>query len=291
MGTSEKDNLNGFLLIDKPEGITSRNALDIVLRALNTKGGYEGTLDPFASGLLLAGTGTACRFFRYFTELPKTYTAVLQLGTETDTLDKEGSIVKESEVPDISRDDIRQAERKFTGTIDQVPPSFSALKKDGRRGYDLARKGCPVEFEPRSVHIESLAIEPVDRTKLRLLCTVSRGTYIRSLGRDIARSFGTAGHLISLRRLSIGKFTAEEAVLPENISNSHIISADSALYWMDEVSITKEQAEKLINGNGIQLESEPGLYLLKSDNLFLGVGEHRDGTLRPHRLLPQQPGD
>lgn len=286
MGKAEKNRHSGFILIDKPEGITSRKALDAVLRTLKSTGGYEGILDPFASGLILAGTGTACRFFRYFGDLLKQYTAVLKLGEETDTLDREGVSVEKREVPDLSETDMERAGHDFTGIIKQVPPSFSALKKDGKRGYDLARNGNPVSFEPRSVFIKELQITASDKKELRFSCTVSRGTYIRSLARDIARYLGTAGHLTSLRRLKIGDFSVEDALDPADIRAEHLIPAESALYWIDEFRLDDKQARRIISGSSVKTEADPGLYKLRIGSKFLGIGEAGGGHIRPHRLLP-----
>jgi len=286
MGKAEQREHSGFILIDKPEGITSRKALDTVLNTLHAGGGYEGILDPFASGLILAGVGTACRFFRYFSPLLKQYTAVLKLGEETDTLDREGTPVEKRDVPDISEADIERIQDDFTGVIEQVPPSFSALKKDGRRGYELARSGSPVRFDARSVFVKQLEVTEYDKNGIRFSCSVSRGTYIRSLARDIARSLGTAGHLTALRRIGIGNFSVEDALPPADIRFAHIMPADSALYWFDELRLDDTQAGKIVSGAAVRTEAEPGLYKLRQGTRFLGIGEYRQGYLRPHRLLP-----
>lgn len=289
----EEKGINGFLLVDKPEGITSRAALNQTLNKLNTtKGGYEGTLDPFAGGLLIAGLGSACRFFRYFGSLRKRYRGVLQLGTETDTLDRDGRTVRETEIPELTGKDIENIEKAFTGSLHQVPPAFSALKKNGVRGYDLARRGSPVRFEMRDIHVYDFTVETSERGRITFSCTVSRGTYIRSMARDIAAHIGAAGHLAGLRRLSIGDFSAEDAVFPEHADVSDLIPAETALYWMRDVSLESRHARSLIHGQTVPFDSEEGLCRVACGGIFLGVGECRQGELRAQRLLPQtQPGD
>jgi len=274
-------------LVDKPEGWTSRKAMNVVQRRLRVRGGYEGTLDPFASGLLLVGIGRATRFFQFFRPLLKEYVATLLLGSETDTLDPEGEVVSTAPVPPITVEDVRGAATSLTGSLEQVPPKFSALKVRGRRAYDLAREGKEVALKPRKVFVEKLEILSVDGDRITFRCVVSTGTYVRALGRDLARALGTVGHLISLRRTAIGDFRVERAKHPEEVEVGDVIPTEEALYWMGKVSLSGREARLFLNGGRVRVEGEEGPYRVFVDGRFVGVGRLEGGILKPERLLPR----
>jgi tRNA pseudouridine55 synthase len=205
---------HGLVLLDKPDGLTSFSALGAVKRALGTgRVGHAGTLDRFATGLLIALTGRLTRLADLVSGLDKRYRAVLRLGVETDTLDPEGRIVEERPLPDLAS--IETAAACFRGPVEQRPPAYSAVHVSGRRAYALAREGRAPELPPRAVTIHSLDILRFEPPELELEVCCSKGTYVRSLARDLGRRAGSCAHLRSLRRLSIGPFSAEEAVHPE----------------------------------------------------------------------------
>jgi len=224
--------MNGVILIDKPAGITS---FDVVysLRKLTKvkKIGHAGTLDPFATGLLIVCISrNSTRHIDRFTQLEKTYTAKLRLGKKTDTADIEGKILKVARIPELSRNKISDILKDFEGQIEQVPPTFSAIKKDGKPLYKFARKGIEVKVESRTVTIHSIKLKDYIPPDIIFCTKVSKGTYIRTLGEDIAQKLGTVGHLIELRRDSIGPFIASEAIpideLTEDTIKHHIHPID-----------------------------------------------------------------
>lgn len=208
---------HGWIILDKPLGLGSTQAVGAVKRVCREAGlgkvkvGHGGTLDPLASGVLPIALGEATKLCGRMLDASKVYTFTVQFGTETDTLDLEGKVIAESPVrPALA--DIEAVLPRFTGHIEQVPPAYSALKVDGMRAYDLARKGAAVELQSRAVTIHSLHREAAEADSVTLIASVSKGTYIRSLARDIALALGTVGHVTMLRRLKAGPFGIDQAI-------------------------------------------------------------------------------
>jgi tRNA pseudouridine55 synthase len=213
MTTTDVAKPSGILLVDKPVGISSARAVATTKRALGgTKVGHLGTLDPFASGLLPLCVGEGTKVAQYLNLADKTYRGVIRLGVETDTLDRTGETIAESPVPDLRALDLEALAGRFTGEIDQVPPAFSAIKRDGVRMYKLAREGKAPELEPRRVTVYALELAVLDETRLSLRAACSKGTYIRSLARDIGREIGCGGTLEELVRTGFGRFALDRAV-------------------------------------------------------------------------------
>ena len=199
-----------LLLMDKKEGVTSFSSLyPIKKEHKGEKVGHAGTLDKFASGLMVVFTGAATRLNPVFSSFGKRYRGTLLFGTETDTLDPEGSVIEKSDnIP--TKEEIEKILQTFIGKQLQTPPMYSALHVDGKRAYMMARKGVDVEMEPREIEIYSLSLISYDNGVLEFDAAVSKGTYIRSLARDIALALDTRGHLIALRRTEVGPFTLED---------------------------------------------------------------------------------
>lgn len=205
----------GLLLVDKPGGVSSHDVVAVARRALREKRiGHAGTLDPFATGLLILLLGRATRLMRYVRDEPKRYDAVLRFGAETDTEDPDGTIVREAPLP--SRAALESAVRAFTGTFEQVPPAYSAKHVDGGRAYEVARSGRAVALAPIPVTVYECVLDAfeeggagVARCRMRVSC--AGGTYVRSLARDLARAAGSAAHLTALHRVSAGVFHAANA--------------------------------------------------------------------------------
>lgn len=213
--------MEGVINLDKPPGITSAQAVDAVKRMLprGTKIGHAGTLDPFATGVLLLLVGRATKACERLMDSPKQYEATVKLGATTATDDLESPEIP-APVPPRARPaaaTVAGATQRFVGDIMQRPPSFSAMKVDGRRAYDLARRGHAVELEPRPVRVYGIEILEYDWPLLRLRIDCGRGTYIRSIARDLGEALGTGGYLTQLRRIRIGDFTAEFAVTVERL--------------------------------------------------------------------------
>ncbi|MDR1748399.1 MAG: tRNA pseudouridine(55) synthase TruB [Spirochaetaceae bacterium] len=202
---------SGILLLAKQRGLTSFSSLWAVKRALETKKiGHTGTLDTFADGLLVVLSGKMTRLVSHITDFDKTYDALIRFGTETDTLDPEGAVIGSAPLPDEKR--FREAVSGFTGGQLQFPPAYSALRVNGRRSSDMVRSGEQVELCPRPVTIHSIDILSFSGEYARIRVSCSKGTYIRSLARDIALACGSRGHLAALRRTSVGPFRLEDAV-------------------------------------------------------------------------------
>ncbi|MFI5232638.1 MAG: tRNA pseudouridine(55) synthase TruB [Gemmatimonadales bacterium] len=249
----------GLLLVDKPAGVSSHDVVAIARRALHEKRiGHAGTLDPFATGLLILLLGRATRLMRYVHDEPKIYDAVVTFGAETDTEDPHGTVVREAALP--SRGSIEAAARAFVGTIEQVPPVFSAKQVGGERSYDLARAGRAVPLAPVSVTIHECAPSAFEETAagvarcaLRVSC--AGGTYVRSIARDLARAAGSAGHLMSLRRVSAGGFFADRAFSLASLQ-SGAVSVEAPLAALDGYPAQGITPDEIVSvGRGMPIET------------------------------------
>jgi tRNA pseudouridine55 synthase len=203
--------LTGLVLVDKPAGMTSHDAVAIVRRALKTRRvGHTGTLDPFATGLLVVLIGRGTRLIPYVDGEPKVYDATIRFGAETDTDDLTGDVVREANLP--SDDEIMAAIQRLTGEIDQLPPAYSAKKLDGVRAYDAARRGAALTLAAARVRVDDWTLRGRDDKNLKVRITCGGGTYIRALARDLGRYSGSAAHLSELRRVRSGPFDVKDAV-------------------------------------------------------------------------------
>jgi tRNA pseudouridine55 synthase len=252
--------MNGILLLKKPTGISSARVLNPVKRVFpGQRVGHTGTLDPFASGLMIVLVGSATRLSRWFLKTDKRYSATITLGAETDTLDTEGSVVEEMPVPPF--EDLQAMVPRFLGSISQVPPVFSALKVDGKRAYERARRGEDVTMTPRNVEIHDLTVGPgaiPDTIELSVHC--GSGTYIRSLARDLARAAGTRGYCSRLERTAVGPFDRADAVSIEELDASetpgrHLIPVTAGVTRLGTIpirSVSSESARRLAQGKPIE---------------------------------------
>ena len=213
-----KSIVSGVLLIDKPQGMTSQQVVSKVKYLLKSdvhdskKAGHTGTLDPMATGLLPICLGEATKFSHYQLDAVKSYQAIIKLGEQTDTGDAEGEIIATSPVPHVTQAMLQSVTEQFLGEIMQVPPMYSALKKDGKKLYELAREGIEVERAARPLTIYELSLTPLSDQQLQLTVTCSKGTYVRVLAEDIAKALGTLGHLTALRRIRTGDFEIANAI-------------------------------------------------------------------------------
>ncbi len=255
--------MDGIILIDKPSGITSAEVVRrIKARVKPSRVGHLGTLDPFATGVLPIMVGEATKLAPMLEGGEKVYQGMIKLGIETDTLDRDGKVAREAPVPNIDSDRLAEVAKQFTGKIDQVPPIFSAIKREGVRMYKLARKGNPEELEPppiRTVEIKGLSLELSAPEEIRFVATCSPGTYARSLARDIGIALGTVAHLKDLRRTRSGHFAIADAINLENAlkaSPCPSIGLRDALPDLAEL-IVDDAAEKLLrNGDPRALEGK-----------------------------------
>ena len=252
---------SGFILLDKVAGETSFKALFPLKRVFSTKRvGHAGTLDLRASGLIIAATGRATRLLPYVEAKDKCYTFRLHLGYETDTLEWDGDVVEQGNALVINRAALEAVLPQFTGDIDQVPPRYCAVKIDGRRASDWAERGKDFEMKPRRIHIESLKVvgeggvtegcSGKEFATFDIECVCSKGTYVRALGRDIARSLGTCGCVSQIRRHRIGKVSVESAVRGEDLTREHLKSVEQVLDF-PVVKLDDDQMAVIRKGNWI----------------------------------------
>jgi tRNA pseudouridine55 synthase len=286
---------DGVLLLDKPSGMTSNGALQQAKRLLGArKAGHAGTLDPLASGLLPLLFGEATKFARFALDSDKTYLASVRLGVTTATGDAEGEVLERRPV---SVDDagIEAALGELRGAIEQVPPMYSALKRDGRPLYELARAGQTVERAPRHVLIHELVLLEREGDLLRLRVRCSKGTYVRQLAADLGETLGCGGHLESLRRTAAGGYVLERAITLEDLGRlepaarlGRLLPAESLLASLPQFQLPAADSQRFSQGQAVAVPgSGEGYCQVRGEaGALLGVGESAaDGKLRPVRLL------
>jgi tRNA pseudouridine55 synthase len=283
----------GFLNVDKPGGMTSRDVVNRVERLVRpAKCGHAGTLDPLATGVLVVALGQATRLMEYVHRLPKTYQGTFLLGRESDTEDIEGDVV-ELELPPVpSIAALEGAVQQFVGTIQQRPPDYSAIKVEGKRAYKMARRGEAVELAARPVEIYSLKIVRYEYPELELLVRCGSGTYIRSLGRDLAASLDTAAVMSQLRRLAIGPFGVEEAVCVDALSRerieSRLLSPLIGLEGMARVEVKEEEVRRLMNGQVIAnrwATDAQEAAAIAGDGRLVAILQPKNGGLAPAKCF------
>jgi len=296
----EYRDVDGVLLLDKPIGMTSNQALQHVRRLYNArKAGHTGSLDPLASGLLPLCFGEATKFSSHLLESDKFYVVSCRLGERTRTGDAEGEVVESQPVPKLTGAAIERALAEFHGDIQQVPPMYSALKHQGQRLYDLAREGVEVERKPRTVSIRELQLlgHMPDSLEMSVLC--SKGTYIRTLVEDIAAALGTCAHVTALRRLAVGPYgrdgypmysldqLREWAPEPGRL-DSLLLPIDSALVQWPEARLGADAAWYFGRGQAVVVPGAPtaGMLRIYAGERFLGIGQIlADGRVAPKRLV------
>lgn len=266
MRRKKGEDINGWLIVDKPRDIGSTQVVNLTRRLFNAKkNGHAGTLDPFATGILPIAFGEATKLLPYVTDGRKEYEFVVQWGKATDTGDSEGKIVSESDkIPD--REEILAVIPQFVGQINQVPPAYSAIKINGRRAYALARSGEEVSIPERTVEVYALELlEELPEGQARFRVECSKGTYVRSLGRDLAEKLGTCGFLQELRRTKCGQFGLESKILLENIKNigygenrkEVLLPVITCLRDIADIAVTEADAAKLRMGQSLSPRSYP----------------------------------
>ena len=261
---------SGLLLVDKPQGITSHDAVNKLRRAIGVrKVGHAGTLDPMATGLLVAGVGRATRLLRFLGSLPKVYEATIHLGVETSTLDATGEVLRKAPAH-VSKTDLEVALTAFQGDIEQSPPAYSAVKVGGRRLYSAARMGEQLSAPLRRVRIDTLHLRRFDPPFADLLVECSGGTYIRSLAADIGNELGCGAHLAALRRTAVGSFRVEDAVPPDE--PGPLLPLERAVEHLPSVTLDEEEAKVVIHGCCLGPAGLTGPYRAMSpDERLIGI--------------------
>ncbi|MBV6475765.1 MAG: tRNA pseudouridine synthase B [Rhodocyclaceae bacterium] len=287
--------VDGVLLLDKPAGITSNAALQKAKWLLNAaKAGHTGTLDPMATGLLPLCFGEATKFAGELLHADKGYTASVQLGVRTDTGDAEG-VVLETRPVSVTPGQLEAVLARFCGTISQVPPMHSALKRDGRPLYEYARKGIELEREPREVSIFSLNVREISREGFIFDVDCSKGTYVRTLAQDIGEALGCGGHLTALRRTRIGDLRLDDAMTLEALEaqpapsrDAVLRPADSLLSGLPRLALADDEARRFSHGQTVRAAQVPAgsCRVYAAAGGFLGLGRlGSDGMLAPLRLV------
>ncbi len=298
----ERD-VHGILLLDKPAGITSNDALQRIKRLYRAaRAGHTGSLDKPATGMLPLCLGEATKVSSYILNADKTYVSVAKLGVMTSTADAEGEILETRQVPELNQRQLEKVTAQFVGDIKQVPPMYSALKVDGQRLYKLAYQGLKVERKSRPVTIQKIDLLNFDEDSFTIKVRCSKGTYIRTLVEDIGQALGCGAHVRSLRRLSTGPFNEAQMVRMETIENLSnedeeenaaldqlLVPVDSALEHLAEVNLTEEMAYQLCLGQSVSVPQAPTEGLVRIyDHMyaFIGIGTILDdGRVAPKRLL------
>ena len=293
-----RDLVDGVLLLDKPVGLSSNDALIKAKRVLNAKkAGHTGTLDPFATGLLPLCFGEATKFSQDLLEADKTYEATVHLGITTNTGDTEGEVIEQRDV-DVTPEQIEAALARFRGPILQVPPMYSALKRDGKALYEYAREGIVLEREARPVTIHALSLVEYTAPFLKILVTCSKGTYVRVLGEDIGAALGCGAHLNALRSIQVGALTAETMITLEALQGhaeplSLLAPVDALLSSFPAVALTDELAKRFLNGQRLALgkedvavPAEQGRVRVYHGDKLLGTANLQEWSiLAPERLI------
>ncbi len=275
-----KYELSGILNINKPRGLTSHDVVDKIREISGVrKVGHAGTLDPIATGVLVICLGKATRLVNFIMQSPKTYRATLRLGISTNTHDAEGEIIREAPV-NVSLEELKEALKSFVGSIEQIPPLFSAIKIAGKRLYELAREGKEVTPPPRKVEIYRLEVVEWNRPFLTIEVECSPGTYIRALARDLGEKLGCGAHVTELTRLRSGRFNLEDAVTLEELERSklkqHLLPPEVAVADLPAVILERGEEKRIRLGQKVRGNPQGGEGLHKVysfDGRFLGLAE------------------
>jgi tRNA pseudouridine55 synthase len=282
------------LPVDKPEGPTSHDVVRAARKAVGSRRvGHTGTLDPFASGLLLLCVERATRLAEYLSARDKTYEAVARLGIVTDTLDREGSVVEERNGWEaLDRGGIEAVLERFRGEIDQIPPEYSAKKVGGVAAYRRARRGESVTLAPVRVRIESLEITHLDLPHIGLRVTCSSGTYVRSLAHDIGQALGVGAHLASLRRTAIGDLSVERALAYEDLSDPAAVAAAAlspleALGHLPTLDVDDAAVERIMHGGSVAVvgSATSGTVVLAHAGSLIAIGERDNDVVHPRKVF------
>lgn len=282
--------MDGILIINKHKGCTSHDIVYKVKKILNEKVGHTGTLDPMATGVLplLIGKGTLCS--KYLINHDKIYQVKLKLGQETDTLDSEGKVVKEKQVPDNSfiKENIEKVLKTFIGKQEQIPPMYSAIKVKGKKLYEYARKGQEVKIEPRKIEVYNIELLNIDSIKkeIEFIVNCSKGTYIRSLCKDIALKLDTVGFMSQLNRVQVGEFNISESLtlqeLEEGLPNmkTHLITIEELFKNNENINLEDKKIKHFENGVQLTRQEPDGIYKIYNNSNFIGIGIIKNNLLK-----------
>jgi tRNA pseudouridine55 synthase len=272
-----KDAISGVLVIDKPTGMTSHDVVNIVRRGTGIRrAGHTGTLDPRASGVLVILVGTAVRLSEYISASDKRYQAIIRMGTATDTYDAEGAFTRDEVTVDVTEEQFEAELKKFEGEVEQTPPAYSAVKINGRKAYEMARKGEEVEIEPRMIQVHHLEVLEWATPEVVVDVHCSSGTYIRSLANDLGEVLGCGAYLVGLRRTKNGRFSLRDAVPLRKLKDAfeagdwykHLIPAAESLSDWPSVVLSADEVEILRHGQRVAVDADD-----PEDEMVRGISE------------------
>lgn len=278
--------MDGILIINKPKGYTSHDIVNVLRKKLNTKKiGHAGTLDPNATGVLIALVGKATKLSKYLIEHDKVYIAKLKLGEEKDTGDADGETICMEDVEEISTPNIEETLKSFLGKQQQKPPKYSAIKINGKKAYEYARQGQDVEIKPREIEIYDIDLLNYSGNIITFKVKCSKGTYIRTLCEDIAKRLNTVGYTLELNRIKVDKFDIKDSIEIENLDNIEKIK--EKLYPIEEILeeyqkiyLNQKYLKLFLNGVKLKKEEQDGVYTIYYNNNLIATGVIEKGILK-----------
>lgn len=283
--------MDGIIVINKEKEYTSNDVVAKLKKKLNiSKVGHTGTLDPNATGVLPILIGKGTKFSKYLINHDKIYEVELELGKKTDTADIEGKVIEEENVDEkYIKENLLQVLESFVGKQEQIPPMYSAIKKNGKKLYEYARAGEKVEIEPRKIEIYKIDLNKYDKNIISFVVSCSKGTYIRSLCEDIAEKLNTVGYMKNLKRLQVGKFNIKDAVYIDDIDlknvNDHLITPEEILRGIPCINLGEKKLKLFLNGVQLTANNIDGLYKIYVANKFIGTGTIKKGLLKRDIIL------
>lgn len=283
--------MDGIIVINKEKEYTSHDVVAKLKKKLNiSKVGHTGTLDPNATGVLPILIGKGTKFSKYLINHDKIYEVQLELGKKTDTADVEGKIIEEKKVDEkYIKENLLQVLASFVGKQEQIPPIYSAIKKNGKKLYEYARAGEKVELEARKIEIYKIDLNKYDKNIISFIVSCSKGTYIRSLCEDIAEKLNTVGYMKNLKRLQVGEFNIKDAVYIDDINlenvDEHLITLEELLKRTESISLNEKKLKLFLNGVQLTCNNNDGLYKIYVANKFIGTGTIKKGLLKRDIIL------
>lgn len=278
--------MDGIIVINKPSGYTSHDIVSKIRKKLNIKKvGHTGTLDPLATGVLPILLGGGTKLSKYLINHDKEYIATIKLGVKTDTGDIEGQVIEEKQVPEISEEGLGKVLQSFLGPQKQIPPMYSAIKINGKKLYEYARKGEKVEIEPRNIEIYNIELLEFAQEQIKIKVVCSKGTYIRTLCEDIAEKLNTVGTMSALERTKVGEFELKNAITIEELENEQIVQNNlitpEKLFWgKPEIELDQGELVRFLNGMILKKEKPNELYRIYVQGKFIGIGDITNNRLK-----------
>ena len=283
--------MDGIIVINKEKEYTSHDVVAKLKKKLNiSKVGHTGTLDPNATGVLPILIGKGTKFSKYLINHDKIYEVELELGKKTDTADIEGKVIEEENVDEkYIKENLLQVLESFVGKQEQIPPMYSAIKKNGKKLYEYARAGEKVDIEPRKIEIYKIDLNKYDKNIITFVVSCSKGTYIRSLCEDIAEKLNTVGYMKNLKRLQVGEFNIKDAVYIDDINlenvDEHLITLEELLKRTESISLNEKKLKLFLNGVQLTCNNNDGVYKIYVANKFIGTGTIKKGLLKRDIIL------